>query len=87
VTKDAMHLWRKEEKNLFVFPYLYPGSHPPDLPPSIMKYVHLSIIPVFIFMLKTAATAQQSNPYADYPVYTGRDLGVRYSGQKTVFKV
>ena len=38
-------------------------------------------------MLKTAAIAQQSNPYADYPVYTGRDLGVKYSPAKTVFKV
>ncbi len=38
-------------------------------------------------MLKTAATAQQSNPYSDYPVYTRRDLGVKYSPAKTVFKV
>ncbi len=38
-------------------------------------------------MATTAALAQAENPYADYPVYTGRDLGVKYSPQKTVFKV
>ena len=38
-------------------------------------------------MLKTAATAQQSKPFSDYPVYMGRDLGVKYSPAKTVFKV
>ncbi|HZY35241.1 MAG TPA: type I pullulanase [Mucilaginibacter sp.] len=38
-------------------------------------------------MLTAAAQAQTANTYAAYPVYNGRDLGVKYSPQKTVFKV
>ena len=44
-------------------------------------------MPVFIFMVIAPAKARQANPYAGYPVYTGHDLGVRYSAAKTVFKV
>jgi pullulanase len=40
------------------------------------------------FMLLTSfKPTQGTDPFADYPVYTGRDLGVNYSPQKTVFKV
>ena len=52
-----------------------------------MKHLRLSLIPGFIFMLITAAKAQPANVYADYPVYTGADLGVSYSPKKTTFKV
>jgi len=52
-----------------------------------MKHLGLPFILLFISMATTAALAQTANPYADYPVYTGRDLGVKYSPQKTVFKV
>lgn len=38
-------------------------------------------------MLISAAFAQPTTPYADYPVYTGHDLGVKYSPNKTIFKV
>jgi len=38
-------------------------------------------------MLKTAGLAQKVGPYDNYPVYTGKDLGVKYSLLKTVFKV
>jgi len=42
---------------------------------------------VFIFMLKTASVAQHISTFANYPVYSGKDLGVKYSPQKTAFKV
>ncbi len=49
-----------------------------------MKYL---ITLVCITMLASVAVAQSAAPFNDYPVYTGRDLGVNYSPQKTVFKV
>ncbi len=38
-------------------------------------------------MLTITAGAQPATPYTDYPVYTGKDLGVDYSPLKTIFKV
>jgi len=38
-------------------------------------------------MLKSAGVAQSAGPFDKYPVYTGHDLGVKYSPLKTVFKV
>jgi pullulanase len=38
-------------------------------------------------MLASAAVAQTASPFDDYPVYTGNDLGVKYSPLKTAFKV
>jgi pullulanase len=52
-----------------------------------MRYLNLLLLPFFITMLTITASAQPANPYADYPVYTGTDLGVYYSPAKTVFKV
>jgi len=38
-------------------------------------------------MLTSAGVAQTIGPFDNYPVYTGNDLGVKYSTLKTVFKV
>jgi pullulanase len=46
------------------------------------------VITIALFMLLSSFTfAQTTDPYAAYPVYTGSDLGVNYSSQKTAFKV
>jgi len=43
---------------------------------------------VILFMVLTSFTpVQTTDPFANYPVYTGTDLGVSYSPQQTVFKV
>jgi len=52
-----------------------------------MKYSKLLSTFLFITMLNTAGLAQPFSAYNHYPVYTGRDLGVKYSPLKTVFKV
>lgn len=54
-----------------------------------MKHFRLLTITISIAftMLTTTAGAQPATPYSDYPVYTGKDLGVHYSPLKTVFKV
>jgi pullulanase len=52
-----------------------------------MRYLNLLLIPFFIIMLTTMAGAQPANIYADYPIYSGSDLGVYYSPATTVFKV
>jgi pullulanase len=52
-----------------------------------MKYFNIISTLVFITMLTSVAVAQQASPFNDYPVYTGNDLGVKYSPLKTVFKV
>jgi pullulanase len=41
----------------------------------------------FLMVLSSAASAQTADNYANYPTYTGNDLGVSYSKQQTVFKV
>lgn len=51
-----------------------------------MKIYRLFVL-LFFTMPVIAVKAQTANPYASYPVYTGKDLGVKYSPQKTVFKV
>src|ERR1700743_3054566 len=51
-----------------------------------MKIFRLFAI-LFFAMPAIAATAQNANPYAAYPVYAGKDLGVKYTPQKTIFKV
>ncbi|MBB3054556.1 type I pullulanase [Mucilaginibacter gotjawali] len=52
-----------------------------------MKYSKTLSIILFITMLKTAGVAQLVGPFDNYPVYTGKDLGVKYTPAKTVFKV
>jgi pullulanase len=44
-------------------------------------------IVVLSLMLTSFTSAPPTDPYANYPVYTGHDLGVTYSPQKTLFKV
>jgi pullulanase len=57
-----------------------------------MKHIGLILIILLITMLtafkpvKKRGAADPEN-YSDYPVYTGNDLGVRYSPQQTIFKV
>jgi pullulanase len=51
-----------------------------------MRITSISTL-VIAIMLTSFKPAQRPDPYADYPVYTGIDLGVNYSPQKTVFKV
>jgi pullulanase len=52
---------------------------------STFKIILTSLI---VFMLTTSlASAQNTDPYVSYPAYSGNDLGVNYSPQKTVFKV
>jgi pullulanase len=38
-------------------------------------------------MLTSLKPARKAHSFDDYPIYTGNDLGVNYSPQKTVFKV
>ncbi|WP_295667295.1 type I pullulanase [uncultured Mucilaginibacter sp.] len=52
-----------------------------------MKYSKALSIILFLTMLKTAGHAQLVGAFNNYPVYTGKDLGVKYSTLKTVFKV
>jgi len=52
-----------------------------------MKYSKLISTLLFIVMLKTAVLAQQAGHFDNYPVYTGRDLGVKYMPLKTTFKI
>jgi pullulanase len=54
-----------------------------------MKMKHVQLI-AFICILHTTVFAQvpkQIETYKEYPIYTGKDLGVTYSPAKTVFKV
>lgn len=52
-----------------------------------MKYTTLLFIIFFTTMLKFAGHAQPVGPFYNYPVYTGKDLGVKYAPFKTAFKV
>ena len=52
-----------------------------------MKSSSFILTLLFFTMLSSSGIAQQTNVYNDYPVYTGRDLGVKYSPLKTTFKV
>ena len=52
-----------------------------------MKYFRIIPIIVSLFMLTALKPVQKIGPFDDYPVYTGNDLGVNYSPQKTSFKV
>jgi pullulanase len=52
-----------------------------------MKYFNFILTIVFISMLTSFKPAQQAGLFDKYPVYTGHDLGVKYSPLKTVFKV
>ena len=52
-----------------------------------MKYSNSILTLLFITMLTSAGLAQQTNPYDNYPVYSGNDLGVKYSPLATAFKV
>jgi len=52
-----------------------------------MKYRHFIITIVCITMLTAFKPVQKPVLFDDYPVYSGNDLGVKYSPLKTVFKV
>src|SRR5476651_1405529 len=52
-----------------------------------MKYFNYTLILVLITMLTSFRPVQKAGSFDDYPVYTGHDLGVKYSPLKTVFKV
>jgi pullulanase len=52
-----------------------------------MKYFNFILTILFITMLTSAGVAQTIGSFDNYPVYTGNDLGVKYSPTKTVFKV
>ena len=52
-----------------------------------MKFSGVISTIAFITMLTTGANAQQTSTFTNYPVYTGNDLGVKYSPLKTIFKV
>ncbi|MDR3697121.1 type I pullulanase [Mucilaginibacter sp.] len=52
-----------------------------------MIYARLLFIIFFTTMLKPAGHAQLVGPFDNYPVYTGKDLGVKYTPVKTVFKI
>jgi pullulanase len=52
-----------------------------------MKYLKIISTLVFIAMLISFKPVQKADLFDDYPIYTGHDLGVNYSPQKTVFKV
>jgi pullulanase len=53
----------------------------------IMKYFNFILTILFISMLTSFKPVKQAGQFDDYPVYTGHDLGVKYSQLKTVFKV
>jgi pullulanase len=52
-----------------------------------MKYSPLLFTALFITMLDIVAAAQPKPDYDHYRQYAGKDLGVKYSPQKTIFKV
>jgi len=52
-----------------------------------MKYLSLLLTVLSITMLDTVASAQTKPDYDSYRPYLGKDLGVKYSPQKTTFKV
>ena len=52
-----------------------------------MKYARFLLTVLLFAMLKSAVIAQNFGAYDHYPVYTGRDLGLKYSPLKTSFKV
>jgi len=53
-----------------------------------MKYFQQLTTIVIITMLASIAAAQPAaSPFSNYPVYSGKDLGVKYTPQKTTFKV
>ena len=52
-----------------------------------MKYARLLLSFLLLAMFKPVAVAQNPGVYDQFPVYTGRDLGVKYSSLNTRFKV
>ena len=52
-----------------------------------MKFARFLLTVLLFAMLKSTVIAQNSGAYNHYPVYNGRDLGVKYSPVKTSFKV
>lgn len=52
-----------------------------------MKQFNLIITIVCITVLASFKSVPKRDPFADYPAYSGNDLGVNYSPLKTVFKV
>src|SRR5689334_22834459 len=53
-----------------------------------MRYLKIILALTCISILSTSyKPANRTKPGDDYPVYTGNDLGVSWSSEKTVFKV
>ena len=52
-----------------------------------MKYFNFILTVFFITMLTSFKPVRKTDPFNDYPVYKGKDLGVNYSPLKTIFKV
>jgi len=52
-----------------------------------MKRLYSIILTLSFAMAATSISAQNANPYDNYPVYSGNDLGVFYSPKETCFKI
>jgi pullulanase len=52
-----------------------------------MKSIRIVLITVLFGASVLSKVVAQSNPFKDYPVYTGNDLGVNYMPAKTSFKI
>ncbi|MGZ3754366.1 MAG: type I pullulanase [Mucilaginibacter sp.] len=52
-----------------------------------MRYFGFVAVIVSLTLLTSVKLARRGDPFADYPVYSGTDLGVNYTSLKTTFKV
>jgi len=52
-----------------------------------MRYINFALVIASLVLLTSVKFAGQGYSFADYPVYTGTDLGVNYAPLKTTFKV
>jgi pullulanase len=52
-----------------------------------MKQLKFAICAALMYSLVSFRTDHKTDQYANYPVYTGNDLGVTYAPDKTVFKI
>lgn len=53
----------------------------------MMRYINFLCVIVSLLLLTSVKPARRGDPFADYPVYSGTDLGVNYTPLKTTFKV
>ena len=52
-----------------------------------MRYIGFVAVILSLTLLTSVNPARRGDPFADYPVYSGTDLGVNYAPSKTSFKV